>query len=161
MTDTTSSQMPQGEQYPPRFATGLLITIMSLVPSILFLLLYGHRGSAVWLYVLMLGGAGLVSASAIGWLANQLKLRRDIGSIVIFILIGVFIGPLLGGMTFCVITFAIVFIVFTFHLPLSAFINSVLATFTYAMMALAVGLLVGCFLLPRNSRDEDEDEEYS
>ena len=158
MTNTTPSRMPQGEQYPPRFPTGWLITIMSLVPSILFLLVYGHRGSPVWFYVFMLGGAGLVSASAIGWLANQLKLRRDIGSIVIFILIGVFIGPLLGGMTFCVITFAIVF---TFHLPLSAFINSVLATFTYAMMALAVGLLVGCFLLPRNSRDEDEDEEYS
>lgn len=97
MTNTTPSQMPQGEQYPPRFATGWLITIMSLVPSILFLLIYGHRGSAVWLYVCMLGGAGLVSASAIGWLANQLKLRRDIGSIVIFILIGVFIGPCLAG----------------------------------------------------------------
>ena len=55
-------------------------------------------------------------------------------------------------MTFCVITFAIVF---TFHLPLSAFINSVLVTFTYAMMALAAGLLVGCFLLPKNSRDGD------
>ena len=152
MTDTTPSQMPQGEQNPPRFPTGWLITIMSLVPSILFLLVYGHRGSPEWLCVFMLGGAGLVSASTTGWLANQLKLRRDIGSIVLFILIGVFIGPLLGGMTFCVITFAI-----ASYLPLSAFINSVLAAF----MALAVGLLVGCFLLPRNSRDEDEDEEYS
>jgi len=112
MTNTIPSQMPQDEQNPPRFATGWLITIMSLVPSILFLLIYGHRGSPVWLYVCMLGGAGLVSASAIGWLANQLKLRRDIGSIVLFILIGVFIGPLLGGVALCGLPFLSLFCLF-------------------------------------------------
>ena len=152
MTATVPSHASPDEQNPPRFATGWLITVMAVVPGTLFLAVYGQRGRAVWLYFSMLAGAGLISAGVIGWLANQMKLRRDLGGVVIFILTGAVAGCLLGGITFYVITFAIVF---TYHLPLSAFINSVLATFTYAMMALAAGLLVGCFLLPKNSRDGD------
>lgn len=152
MTATVPSHASPDEQNPPCFATGWLITVMAVVPGMLFLAVYGQRGRAVWLYFSMLAGAGLISAGVIGWLANQMKLRLDPGGIVIFILTGAVVGCLLGGITFYVITFAIVF---TYHLPLSAFINSVLATFTYAMMALAAGLLVGCFLLPKNSRDGD------
>ncbi|MBH5329608.1 hypothetical protein H9Q10_08005 [Eikenella sp. S3360] len=141
----------QNQANSPPSLIGRLVTVMGIIPCGLFMTKYGRHGSAAWLYLTMLGGAGLLSALIIGLLAKKLKLQRDLRGIVIFVFLGAVVGYLLAKLVFYGISFGIVLI---FHLPLSAFLNGALLTFMYAMAALAAGLVAGCFLLPKHNNGE-------
>lgn len=104
--------------------------------------------AAVWSLFISLCwvGTGVCSAAALSLLAKILELDRTANGILLFLILGAIVGVVTTAVVYTARGLAIVFF---FYLPLSALINSVIITFIYALIALALGLVIGCSVLPK------------
>ena len=143
-----SEQKPYGS-----YVSVVLFFVICLLPCVGFLAKYGGQRGAIWIYVAMLGGSGLLSTILISLLANKLKRYRNIGHALTFLILGAIVG--VGANIFVHIGISAT-LIFGVGLPLSAFFNSLIATFIFSIVALVIGLLIGCFCLPKTPDDEYE-----
>ena len=141
----------------PRQPIYWLLLPMAALPVLVFLFHVRGVNGLVLIIALLTAGIGVVATFYLRWLAKRFRFYRRPGDFVSFTLLGLLVSGLIELLLLVVGTLAIVLL---FRIPLSYFINAIYVALLYGNLpGLALGLLVGCFLLPAGSADDWREED--
>ncbi len=131
-----------------------IAALIGMLPMVVFFFIFPPVDGnwLVSIIGLLVAGAGVVATSYLRWLAKRFRFYRHPGDFVLFTLLGLSVGVLIEALVLEGGTYAIVLL---FRILPSGFINDIyMATLYYMALlygnlpGLALGLLLGCFLLP-------------